>query len=84
MATGNRPAILALVDKVWGATGTSEAHEESLEGEPSGKQQSRQQGSARSGGSGTAPGYGGRKGVRKPVVKAPKPVVKAPPPPRRR
>ena len=64
MANGNRPAILALVEKAWGVS-TGEAHEESLAGEPSGKQQAKPQGSTRSGGSGRAPGYGGRKGTRK-------------------
>ena len=68
---GNRPAILALVEKAWGSAGT----ESSAEGEvgAGGKSGGQYNPSPRSGGGGRGPGYGSRKGVRKPAPKGPPP-----------
>jgi len=70
MAKKNRAAILGLVDKAWGLAGSGTPTEESIGGQASvGNQEINQQ--ARGSG-GKAPGYGARKGVRKPAPRPPR------------
>ena len=71
MARGNRPAILGLVEKAWGKAGSGAPTEEAIGDQVShSKQEIRQQ--TRGGGGGKAPGYGARKGVRKPAPRPPR------------
>ena len=68
MAKTNRPAILGLVEKAWGSVGQEAGTEETLSSEAHPDTQISRSG----GGSGKAPGYGGRKGQRKAPVKPPR------------
>jgi len=64
----NRPNILGLVEAAWGKTGTAAPTEDTLD---TGKSSSSQQTARSGGGSTKAPGYGARKGVRKPAPAPP-------------
>ena len=60
---GNRAAILGLVEKAWGKTGTEAPSEESITRDSQANQQQPRSGS------GQSPGYG--RGKKKPVVLGP-------------